>query len=276
MEEIQKPEEIAPNRASEANTEEPGHSDKVAGIFAGPAQTYEQMAKFPPRIIDWLLPTFLVVVIAVISNIILMSNPDIRYQAKEKQMAGVEKTFNKMVEGGQISREVADGEIEKARDKMDSINSGMSILLQSISTVFAVFISFFIVTGIYFLFSRFLLKGDGTYQSALSANGMSHYISIVGMIAMVLVSLLLRKFLMGTSLGAFIDADKATFTGMLLYKLDIIGIWGLAITSIGLAKMFHSVSVWKYFTMVFGIWIIWSLITLAIARAVPLLSSLAM
>ncbi|MGE5429910.1 MAG: YIP1 family protein [Syntrophomonadaceae bacterium] len=276
MEEIHNPEPVIPEQTPENAQEELSHSDKIVGIFTSPAQTYEQMSKFPPRVIDWLLPVSLMVVFAIVANIILMSNPDIRYEIKQKQMASIEKTFNEMVEKGQLTREMADEQIEKNRERMDEFSGGTGTILQAISTIFAIFIMFFIVTGIYFLFSRFALKGEGTFLSALAANGMSYYISIIGMILMVLASLLMRKFLMGTSAGAFMGMEKTTFTGVLMYKLDVIGIWGLAVTSIGLAKMFKSKSMGKYFAVVFGIWIIWSFIAFGIAKAVPALSFLAM
>lgn len=277
MDEIHNPEPVIPEQASEADQEELSHSDKIAGVFTSPVQTYEQMSKFPPRVIDWLLPVSLMVVIAVLANIILMSNPDIRYEIKQKQMASIEKTFNEMVEKGQLTREMADEQIEKNRERMDEFSGGgTGTILQAISTIFAIFIMFFIVTGIYFLFSRFVLKGEGSYQSALAANGMSYYISIIGMILMVLASLFMRKFLVGTSVGAFLGTDKSTFAGMLMSRLDVIGIWGLAITSIGLAKMFHSKSMGKYFAVIFGIWIVWGFIAFGIAKAVPALSFLAM
>lgn len=277
MDEIHNPEPVIPEQTSEPIQEELSHSDKLAGVFLSPAQTYEQMSKFPPRTIDWLLPVSLMIVFAIIANLILMRNPDIRYDVQQKQMAQLEKNFNMMVEKGQLTREAADEQIEKNRERMEEFGSGgIGTVLQAVSTVFAVFITFFIVTGIYFLFSRFVLKGEGTFQSALSANGLSYYISIVGLIAMVLASLFLRRFMMGTSAAAFMDMDKTTFMGMLLSKLDLIGIWGLAITSVGLSKMFHSKSMGKYFAVVFGIWIAWSLIAFGIANAVPALSFLAM
>lgn len=277
MDEIYNPEPVVPEQSSETAQEELSHSDKVVGIITNPAQTFEQMSKFPPRVIDWLLPLAMMIVFAVLANIILMSNPDIRYEIRQKQIAAMEKTFNEMVEKGQLTREVADEQLEKNRERMDEFgNSGMGAFFGAISTIFAISIMFFIVTGVYFLFSRFALKGEGTYQSALAANGMSYYIAIVGTVLMVLASLFMRKFLMGTSVGAFMNADKNTLAGMLLYKLDIISIWALAITSVGLAKMFHSKSMGKYFLMVFGIWIIWSFIVLGISKAVPALSFLAM
>lgn len=277
MDEIHNPEPLIPEQAPETDQEELSHSDKVVGIITNPVRTFEQMSKFPPRVTDWLMPLSLMIVIAILANIILMSNPDIRYEIRQKQIASIEKTFNEMVEKGQLTREMADEQIEKNRERMDEFGTGAAAaIFGAISTLFAVSIMFFIVTGIYFLFSRFVLKGEGTFQSALSANGMSYYIAIIGTVLMVLASLSTRKFLMGTSVGAFMNADKNTLAGMLMYKLDVIGIWGLAITSIGLARMFHSKAMGKYFAVVFGIWIIWSFITLGIAKAVPALSFLAM
>lgn len=271
MDEIYNAEPVVPEQTPETAQEELSHSDKIVGVLTNPAQTYEQMSKFPPRVIDWLLPVSVMIVIVIISSIIRMSNPEISYQMKQKRFAELEKTMNEMVEKGQLSREMADEQLEKNREMMDQLSGGFGIMLTSVSTVFGVFIIFFIMAGIYFLFSRFALKGEGSYQSALSAYGLSFYVSTLAVVIVTILTLSFGRLFTDTSVASFMGMEKSTFAGLLLSKLDIFSIWVLSVVSIGLAKMFHSKSMGKYFGMVFSIWILWSLIAFGLGKSVSVL-----
>lgn len=254
--------------------EELSHTDKMTGIFTEPNNTFTQMAKFPPRTIDWLLPTILMIVFAILSNLLIMSNPNIKSALMDKQIAQMEKSFQDAVEKGQMTQEQADEQIDVIRDRMDQ-SGGAFMIIQYVSTAFIIFISFFIVALIYYLISRFALKGNGTYASAMVPVGITYYIAIIQVIIMTILSLAFDRFFAGTSIAAFIDADKTTFAGFLLGKLDIFTIWALAVTSIGLARMFKSLNTVKYYIAVFSVWIIWGFITFGIAKAVPFLSWMA-
>lgn len=271
MEDIHNPEPIVPEPSTEPDQEELSHSDKMVGVFTNPVQTFEQMSKFPPRVIDWFLPVSILIVMVILSSVIQMSNPEISYQIKQKKFAELEKTMNEMVEKGQLSREMADEQIEKNREMIDRLSGGLGTLITSVSTIFGVFIVFFIMAGIFFLFSKFALKGEGNYQSALSAYGLSFYISTLGSIIITILTLFLGRIFSDTSVAAFMGMDKSTIVGLLLSKLDIFSIWVLSVVSIGLAKMFHSRSMGKYFAMIFGLWILWGLFAFGIGKSVTAL-----
>ncbi|MCJ7552610.1 MAG: hypothetical protein MUO34_01890, partial [Ignavibacteriaceae bacterium] len=63
-----------------------------------------------------------------------------------------------------------------------------------------------------------------------------------------------------------------TLAGFFLAKIDPISIWAYAVLSIGLAKLFKSDDVKKYYLVVFGLWIIGSLLFFYVAQAVPFLA----
>ena len=65
------------------------HSDKLVGVFTEPTKTFERMAKFPLKTVDWLLPLILLIIVAVLANFVVMSNPTIRYNVIEKNLAQV-------------------------------------------------------------------------------------------------------------------------------------------------------------------------------------------
>jgi len=82
------------------------------------------------------------------------------------------------------------------------------------------------------------------------------------------------KLLGDISVASLASIDKATITGWLLGKVDPFSIWAYSITGIGLAKMFRSDSTTKYFIVVFGVWILGSLLLWGLGKVVPFLGFL--
>jgi hypothetical protein len=252
------------------------HSDKLSGVFTEPSKMFEKTALFPPRTKDWLIPVLLMVVIAIIANIVMMSNPVLRSSAMEKQIKTIEKSFDDAVAKGQMTREQADEQIDRMRDRMEGgLNAGM-IVLQAVSTLIILLIVFFIVSLVYLVVGKFVLKGDGNYASAMIANGLPYYISILSILLTTILSMLMNRMVVGLSVASLMDLEKSNFIGWLLGKIDPLTIWALAVTGIGIAKMFKSKAVVKSLIVVYVIWLVWGLITFFIAKAVPLLSFLNM
>jgi hypothetical protein len=251
--------------------EELSHTDKAVGIFTEPAQTYSQTAKFPPKTIDWFLPVLLLLILVAISRVLVLQDPEIYLQMKNEQIAKVEKQFNEMVEKGQMTREQADQQLDRVRDQFEMGRGAVGMIIQTVSILILGFIFFFIVTGIFFLFSKFALRGDGTYSSALVGNGLTAYISMVQIIIAAILSFLFGRMINDTSAASLMHSDTATVTGFVLAKIDPISIWSYIILSIGLAKMFKSQTMDKYFIMVFAVWILGSLLWFGIGQLFPFL-----
>jgi hypothetical protein len=256
----------------ESNDEtELSHSDKMIGIFTEPGKTYENISKYPVKTIDWFLPFALLLVVVTITQFLLMSNKEIHFQIVDKQMTKIQQNFNKLVSEGKITQEEADKQISTIQDRMQKFGP-----LQMILTVLGIFIGgfivFFIICGIYYLFAKFLLKGDGNYSSVLVASGLTSYIVIVQVIIAAILAFAFGRLFGDTSVAAFLDSDKATLAGFIFSKLDVFSIWVYIVLSIGLAKMFKSKGTAPYFAVVFGIWIIGGLLLFLLANAVPFFS----
>jgi hypothetical protein len=257
---------------TEPGEEELSHSDKIIGIITEPAATYEKTAKFPSRTIDWLLPLSLILIIVAITRFVVLSNPNIYFAQKQQQTEHMEKVFNQMVASGKMTKEQAQDQMDKALDRMDKARTPMGYIFQFISIIILGSIIFFIVTTVFFLFSKFIFKGDGNYSSALVANGLSIYIGIIEVIIASVLSIILGRMISDVSIASLAQMNTSSFGGFLLSKLDIINIWGYIIVSIGLAKMFKASSTAKYYIMVFGLWIGWSILIWGLTKAVPFLS----
>ncbi|MDQ7816651.1 MAG: Yip1 family protein [Melioribacteraceae bacterium] len=246
------------------------HTDKLVGVFSEPGNTFAKMATVGPKTTDWIIPILVVIVVAILSNIVMMSNPVIKLSIMEKQMTQIEKQFDDAVAKGQMTEAQKEEQMDTIRDRMDQ---GMTanLIFTILGIVIFTFISFFVVSGVFYLFTKLALHGTGTYKEAMSAYGLSHYILVIQVIVMVILALTMNKFFSAVSVAEFMDVDKSTIAGFLLNKVDIFSIWFYAIVSIGFAKMFKSENTGKYFVMIFGIWIGFGLIMFLLAQALPFL-----
>jgi hypothetical protein len=251
--------------------EELSHSDKMIGIFTEPTKTFEHTANFPPRNKDWVIPLVIFFFIIAVIRMVSMMNEEVFFEAKQKQIDAIEE----MVESETLTREDGNTAIERIDEQMEFMQGPFGWIITIATTLIFGFIVFFIIVGIYFLFVKLLLKGEGSYASALVANGMTAYISIVQYIVVGILTMAFSTLINDTSLAALIGADRTTIAGFLLAKIDPLSLWAYIVLSIGLSKMFKSESTGKYYALVFSLWIVGGLLLFLVAQAVPFLSFLA-
>jgi len=258
----------------DANQQELSHTDKASGILTEPKRTFEIISKFPPRTIDWLLPVLILLLVVSLTRILVMSNEEIYFQFKEKQIQQTEKIFDGMVAKGQMTREQADEQIEQAKGRMDMGRKPIGMVFQTIFIFIIGFIIFFITATIYFAAVKLIFKGHGSFASLLVGYGLPIYISMLQIIIASIISLALGRLLLDTSAASLMNMDKTQISGFFLSKIDPFSIWVYSVISIGVAKMFKSSSAGKYFALVFGVWIIGGFLIWLLGKAVPFLSFL--
>lgn len=239
--------------------QELSHTDKLTGIITEPSNTFTQMAKFPPRTIDWLLPFFITLILTVISTFIIMNNPIIKSDFIEKQRKQTEEKLDKLVAEGKLSQEQADTQIESVESFIGSP------VIMAVGKFVGTLIFFFLVALIYFLLARYLLKGSGNYASTLVSMGLSSYIGIMQILIITIASIMLDRLFIGTSVADFLGLERTTLPGFLLGLLDPLFIWSIVVLSIGLAKMFHSAKTGKYYAVGFGVSILFQIIIFALS-----------
>jgi len=243
------------------------HTDKLVGVFSEPGNTFGKMATSGAKTSDWLLPIVILIAASILSSIVMFTNPSIQLKMKQDN----EKRIQELVEKGTITQEQADQQIEMSEKFM---SGPFMIITTSVSIVIMGFIFFFLIAALLMLFVKFILKGDGTFKDAMAAYGLPHYIVVIQAIVMVILSLTMGKIFQSTSVAAFMDLEKGSILNLVLSKLDVFSIWFYAAVSVGFAKMFKSNDTKKYFALIFGLWIIVSVIFFFLAKAVPFLSFL--
>jgi len=259
---------------SEDNEEyELSHIDKMVGLFSEPATIFEKIAQAPIKVVDWLLPVIVLIVVVSLSTVILQSNPQIKYEMVEKQTAAMEKTMEEYVNSGAMTQERADEQIERTREMMNK--GGIAMLIpQLIGIPIVAFLVFFVISGFFYGVSRLILNGDGTFSNSMVAYGLPFYIAAVQSILILIVAMLMNKLVTDLSIATFLDIDKQEIVGFLLSKVDIISIWFYVVVGIAYAKMFKSENTAKYVGTIIGLWLGFSLFVFYLAKAVPFLSFL--
>lgn len=243
------------------------HTDKLVGVFSEPGNTFAKISKSGAKTSDWIIPVVILIAVSILSSILMFTNPSIKLQMKQER----ENQIQEMVDKGAITQEQADQQIEA----MEKFSSGpFMIITTSISMIFFIFIFFFIISALIMLFVKFGLKGVGTYKDAMTAYGLPYYIIIIQAIVMVILSLAMGKAFQSTGISSFMDLEKGSFINFILNKVDVFSIWFYAVLSIAFAKMFKSQSTGKYYILIFGLWIVSSIIFFFIGKAVPFLSFL--
>jgi len=255
--------------SSEQEVGELSHSDKMIGVFTEPTRMFSITSKFAPRHKDWVIPVVIFFIVIALIRILAMTNKEVYFEAKKQ---GIER-IEKMVESGTMTREQGDEAIDAIDPQMEFMQGPIGWVISIVSTLIFGFIFFLILIGIYYLFIKFLLKGEGTFTSALVASGLTTYISILQIILGGILTMLLGKMIMDTSLASLMGSDKTTLTGWLLAKVDPISIWAYIILAIGFAKMFKSESTGKYYALVIGLWLIGGFILFQLAQAIPFLQA---
>ena len=251
------------------NTSELNHTDKMVGVFTEPNATFTAISKFAVKNSDWLIPILVVIIVSVAANLAMMSNPIIKATIMEKSINQVQKNLQEAVEAGRLSQEKADEQLEKIRDNME--RSMGSPILSFVGPFLYTFITFFIISGIFFLFAKFALGGDGTYSTSMVAYGLPHYIIVVQTIIILILALAMDRPFRDLSVATFLDYDRTTIAGFLLGRLDVFSIWFYSVVSIAYARMFKSESTGKYFAMIFGLWIGFGLLMFIGAKFLPFL-----
>lgn len=252
--------------------EELSHTDKIVGVISEPSNLFSKLVFLPTKATDWILPLLALIVVAIVSTFIYMSNPEIKYQMQQEQEKAMREQFDKMVESGQMSREQADEQMEQSAQFVN--NPMFMYLIPSISVFVIMLLWFFIFTTLAFLLAKFALKGEGGYSQAMTAMGLPLYISVLGSIILVIAGMLMGKMLTGLNPATLMGMDLKTLPGFLLSRLDLFTIWFYVVVGISFAKMFKSDDVKKYVITSLAAWLIFMFIIFGLAQAVPQLGGM--
>jgi hypothetical protein len=199
-------------------------SDKFVGILTEPAETYANVRAAGPRTSDWLVPVGITALILVVGMFLRFSNPEFMAQITDKQA----ESISKQVDSGAMTQEQADQAVEQ----MEGM-SGFIKITGTLSAGVGFVIMFFVISLLYWLGARFVMKGDATFGLIMSAAGLSTFISAIDQLLSLLLSLVTGKPFANLSPALFMDGDMASAGTRLMMMLNPIVLWSYYVLGIG-------------------------------------------
>lgn len=249
------------------DTEELSHTDKIVGVLSEPSNLFSKLSLVNVKVTDWLLPLLALMVVAIITTFVYMSNPEIKLEMQQQQKKAMQEQFDKMVESGQMTREQADEQLDRTSEMMS--NPMFIYVFPTIGIVVMTLLWFFVITTLAFLIAKFALKGNGGYSQAMSSMGLPLYISVVGGIVIIILALIMGKMVTGVNPAVLTGMDVKTLPGFLLSRLDVFSIWYYVVVGIAFAKMFKSDDVKKYVITSLAVWLIFMFIIFGLSNVSP-------
>ena len=232
-------------------------TDAIAGVFTEPGDTFSTIAKSPKHNY-WLLPVIIFIIVNLISTFLFLSDDELVSKVMDKQFSKVEQKMEENVKDGTMTQQEADIALEQT-EKFMSPGSVFFLISAYGAGIVIPFVLLFALSLVYLIALK-ILKAEFVYANILNLIGLSFVILAIGKILDVVLSILTGD-INTISVGLFFNEAGV---GESLYKflmaIDAFIIWFLIIIAIGLSKISGIKSNVSYI-LVFGVWIIWILIT---------------
>lgn len=234
-------------------------TDKLIGVITEPGNVFAGVKKFPAKVADWLIPTLILIVFVIASQLIQMGNPVIKNELRQKQIAALQK----YVDEGKMPAEQMDKAIE-GMEKMQSF--------QLIGIFVGVPIGIFFVMAfmalIYWLIGKYGLKGDPKYGHVFVLMGLTSVIGILQTVVTLILSILLGKFNAAPNMTLLVSSVTQGPMFSILKSIDPISIWSMIVVGIGLAKL-SSADTTKSIIWVVSLWVVYVLLAAFVFSNIP-------
>lgn len=227
-------------------------TEKLANIFISPGELYENVRDTPKSTVNWLLPAIIFIAVSIIMNTIMMSNPSIADQMGQMMRKGIDDA----VAQGRMTSEQADQSWEMMRP-----GSMMFTIFAVGGTLVMTFGALFGLGLVYWLVGKGAMSASAPYMKVVEVVGLTLLIGTLEVIVTSVLIIGLDRLNAGPSAAFFLNPfDPTDKMHLLLSKLNLFTFWSLAVTSIGLAKLFRK-DFPKVLVLVVVLWILWTVIT---------------
>ena len=225
---------------------------RLLNVFAIPGEVFAGVKASRLSIGNWLVPALLSAVVAVLTAIVVVSQPTIQRQMhdlKERQA----KALEQQVKAGKVKPADADRALAVTRAITEpatlKVLGGMAAALISVARVFW-------WAFVLWLLSRLFLKVRLGYLKTLEVAGLALMISVLGAVVLLLLMVNLPKLFATPGLAlAVSDFDASRKSHLLLGAANVFSFWFVGVLSVGLAKL-AGVPFLRAAWLVFAAWII--------------------
>ncbi len=218
---------------------------RLLNVFAIPGQVFGELRTAPSAASNWLLPAILAAVVGVLSALVILGQPAVQQQFRERQ--------NKILEQGQASGKLTPQE----RALVERMTSPP--VLKVLGSAGAVIGSFGNVVWwgfILWFLSRTLLRVRVPFGKTLEVAGLAMMINVLGGVVAMLLIINFGRNGATPSLALMVKDFDTTRTGHLFVATaNVFSIWVVWVRSIGLAKL-AGVPYFRAAWAVFTFWVL--------------------
>ncbi|MBE0539960.1 MAG: YIP1 family protein [Verrucomicrobia bacterium] len=208
---------------------------RLLNIFAIPGDVFEEVRTTRPSVGNWLVPALIACAVGIVSVVIVLSQPAIQQQIREKQEQAMEKKFEELIQAGKLTREQADQQIA-AMEKLFGAN--LQKVFGSMGVVFYSFARIFFWALVLWLIGRWLLQAPIGYMKATEVAGLAGMISVLGAIVALLLRVNFSNPAASPSLALTVgEFDEKNVTHMLLAMVNLFDVWQVGVMASGLARL---------------------------------------
>lgn len=248
----------SPNQAQASDQAKPmSLSDKLVGVFSSPSDLYDNVRQTPPTKSNWVIPTLILVVVGVIMAYLVVSNPTLSDQMKRIASEQMEKGLQKQLAAGKMTQEQAN----QARDQMAGLGGTTTLIFKYVAAVVGPFISLFLASLVYWLLGKGVMKAAAPYMKVVEVVGLTFFIATIESVVTTILSIGMNSVFASPSLALLVsDFSVENKMHLLAASMNVFTFWSLAVTGIGLARLFQK-DLPKVLVLVFALWLIWTLFT---------------
>jgi len=245
------------NEVQEQTVEQLTSTDAIIGVLSSPGETFETIAATKKKNY-WLLSVLITIIISIVVTFVFFRDEQLISGMMDKQKAQLEKSMEEKVKSGKMSPEQSSQAIEQAEKFMDPKGVFFQIIGYGGSVVIP-FLMLFVLSLVYLLITK-ILKANVDFGNLMNVVGLPLIIGAIGSIVALVISVVIGK-MSSPSLALFLtDEVIGTKLSELLFKIDIFSIWYYVAVAIGLSKITR-ISAGKAYVTVFGVWILWLIVT---------------
>jgi hypothetical protein len=217
---------------------------RLLNVFAVPGEVFGELKTAPAAFSNWLVPAVFGAVIGVISVFIVLSQPTIQQQFRERQT----KIIEDRAKSGKMTPQEVDLAEKLTGPTFLKFAGGAGAVLGS-------FGSLFWWAFILWLLSRAFLKAQVSFSKALEVAGLAMMINVLGGIVAVLLIANLGRIGATPSLALVVKDFDVTRKGHLFAAAaNVFSFWVVGVRAIGLAKL-ANVPYLRAAWLVFAFWV---------------------
>lgn len=203
-------------------------TDIIINTFAAPTQVFESLRGAESRVMVWLVPVLLMMIIASLTFSMMMTTDTLREQFMQAQRDRVQGA----VESGSTTQAQADQQTEQLEQM-----GGFYIAIGIVGTIITFSVILFVAALILWLIGKYGLKSPEGYGKYMELYGVSCWIATLGSIITLLLIMGLDSIHASPSaaLAVLSNFSPKDITHRILGALNIFSMWQTVVLGLGLS-----------------------------------------